>query len=431
MTGDPLQERRPGWLRSTGRSLFARAGRAPFSAPMAVPDFRRLTGAYLVNELGNWAGEIALALVVYNGTGSALATAGLFLCARFLPALGGPALVARVQLIAARQILPALYAAEAALFIALAFVARGFSLVPLLILAALDGVVAIAAKALSRTAVTATLAPGDELRAGNALLNVGFTFVAALGPALAGLLIAWVGTSTALLVDAASFAGAALFLLSLRLPPAAPDAHASWRQRLRAGLSYAARAREVRTLLIAQGIALVFFAATPPIEVVLVKRVFHGSDAGYGALLSAWGAGMAIGGVLFAALRSARLGVVIVAATSAIGVAYLGIALAPTLLAAAAWSVLGGIGNGAQWVAVLTALQHRTRREMLAGVMGLFEALSSLAPGLGFVLGGVAASVDSPRLSFAIAGAGILVVVVGAAAALRSREPIATTVTDP
>ena len=42
-------------------------------------------GAYTVNELGNWVGEIALAVLVYDQTGSPLATAALFLGMVFLP----------------------------------------------------------------------------------------------------------------------------------------------------------------------------------------------------------------------------------------------------------------------------------------------------------------------------------------------------------
>ena len=57
------------------------------SDPLRDPVFRRLATAYSVNELGNWLGDVALAVVVYDRTRSALATAALFLAARFVPAL--------------------------------------------------------------------------------------------------------------------------------------------------------------------------------------------------------------------------------------------------------------------------------------------------------------------------------------------------------
>ena len=39
-------------------------------APLKLPGFRHLAGAYTVNELGNWVGEIALAVLVFDETGA-------------------------------------------------------------------------------------------------------------------------------------------------------------------------------------------------------------------------------------------------------------------------------------------------------------------------------------------------------------------------
>jgi hypothetical protein len=64
--------------------------------PLRLPGFRQLASAYTVNELGNWVGEIALAVLVYDETGSPLATAGLFLGMVFLPSLIGQGVIARL-----------------------------------------------------------------------------------------------------------------------------------------------------------------------------------------------------------------------------------------------------------------------------------------------------------------------------------------------
>jgi len=47
--------------------------------PLRLPAFRRLAAVRLVDELGDWLGEIALAVLVFDQTGSPLATAALFL----------------------------------------------------------------------------------------------------------------------------------------------------------------------------------------------------------------------------------------------------------------------------------------------------------------------------------------------------------------
>jgi hypothetical protein len=47
--------------------------------PLRRSTFRRLATTYAVNELGDWMGIIALSVLVFDRTNSALATAGLFL----------------------------------------------------------------------------------------------------------------------------------------------------------------------------------------------------------------------------------------------------------------------------------------------------------------------------------------------------------------
>src|SRR5436190_23649669 len=97
-------------------------------APLRLPGFGHLAFAYTVNELGNWLGEIALAVLVFNETGSPLATAALFLGMQFVPALLSQPLVARLEPLGLRRLLPALYLAEGAIFVALAIQASEFTL---------------------------------------------------------------------------------------------------------------------------------------------------------------------------------------------------------------------------------------------------------------------------------------------------------------
>src|SRR5689334_22768277 len=104
--------------------------------PLRRPQFRRLVATYGVNELGDWMGIVALSVLVFDRTGSALATAALFLGTRFLPALIAPVLVARVEQPPPQFALPVLYCGEAAAFGALALLAGdSFSLGIVIVLA--------------------------------------------------------------------------------------------------------------------------------------------------------------------------------------------------------------------------------------------------------------------------------------------------------
>lgn len=387
-------------------------------APLSVPGFKRLATSYGVNELGDNLGVVALAIFVLDGTDSALATTALFVCSRFVPAFLAPWLTARLDRVRVSRSLPVLYAIEAAAFAALALIASsGFSLPAVLVLAALDGTLALTGRGLSRAAVAAILKPHGALRRGNAILNGAFAITSAAGPVLAGVLVATTGASAALWVDCASFAIIAVVLAGGReLPPGAPDEEdAGWVERVRAGLA-AVREEPIRTLIAAQAVAFVFFFLVIPIEVVFAKETLDAGDVGYGALLTAWGIGMVLGSALFARLRDHSTRTLVVGSTALIGVGYLGMAGAPGIVLACAASVVGGAGNGVQWVAVLTAVQEALPDALQARVVGLLESTAAAAPGIGFLLGGVLTAVWSPRLAYLVAGLGVMAI---AAAMLR------------
>jgi MFS family permease len=393
-------------------------------APLRLAGFPRLALAYFVNELGNWLGEIALAVIVFELTDSPIATAALFVAMQFVPAITTPLLIARIDALSSRRALSLLYAAEALAFCLLAALASSetFVLAAVLAIAAVDGTLAAAARARSRAAAGGILEPAGLLREGNAILNLGFTAGAAAGPALAGVMVAAAGAQAALLADAASFLAVAALLATARaLPgptPARPE-ETAWRDRLRLGFAYVRERPELRRLISAEGIAFVFFALVLPIEVAFAKETLDAGDLGYGLMLASWGVGMVLGSLIFSGLRQAPLGALLVGGTLAIGLAYLGTAAAPTLAVACAASVVGGAGNGVQWVAVVTALQELAAEAYQARVLGLLESLASGLSGIGFLLGGAIAALMSPRASFAVAGFGVIIVLALAVVALR------------
>lgn len=377
--------------------------------PLRLPGFARLASAYTVNELGNWVGEIALAVLVFDETGSPLATAALFIGMHFLPAFLSQAVVARAEPIGTKAVLPALYLGEALTFCALALTVNSFSLALVVGLAIVDGTLAIAARAFTRASAAAVLTPADQLRQGNAVINVGFTGAGALGPALGGLIVAGLGVQAALFCDAASFVVVAAMLALARALPQVKSQPETARRRFTAGIKYVRRNRALAALLVAQGAAFVFFTAVIPIEIVYAKDTLGSGDSGYGALLSAWGVGMVAGSLVFTAVgRRASLKHLLFFSTLAIGLSYLGLAAAQSLLLACAAGAFGGIGNGVQWVSVMSAVQELTAEQFQARVVGLLEAVGKAMPGVGFLLGGAIAAIFTPRVSFLTAGLGVI-----------------------
>ena len=370
--------------------------------PLRLPGFPSLGLAYLVNELGNWLGEIALARAGLRSDRRArwrprrcsAACTSPPRCSGRRSSPGSSSYPARVTL-------PALYAVEAAAFAALALLVEPASrCVAVLALATLDGSIASAARALTRASAAAVLAPAGQLREGNALLNVAFTVGAAGGPAIAGLVVAGAGIETALLADAVSFLAVAV-LLALTRGLASPGGRRGRGRLGRSGCGAASpTSRErpsLRRLLGAQAAAFVFFALVIPIEVVFAKQTLDAGDAGLRR--AARELGRRHGGRQPRLRRPASDVRCAPAARStlAIGFAYLGTASRRHSLVACAASVVGGLGNGIQWIALVTAVQELTRATYQARVLALLEALASAMPGVGFLLGGAIAAIFAPR----------------------------------
>jgi MFS family permease len=392
-------------------------------APLRVPGFKVLAVGYSINELGNWLGDIALAILVFDHTHSALATALLFVGTRFVPALLAPLVVTRVETLRPRLSLPLLYGADAVVFAVLALLAAGnFSLAIVVALGAIDGTVAMAARALTRSTSGALLEPEGLLRRGNALFNLGFTVAGAVGPAIGGVLTATAGVSTALIADAASFAFVALLIATAGELPAGATPDGRWAARMRAALTYVRQRPLLTRLLAAQAAALLFLCAVIPMEVVYAKDTLGAGDAGYGWLLAAWGLGMIGGGFVFAAAQRARIQRVLAASLLVTGVAYLGLAAAPNLLVACLISAFGGVGNGVGGISVVQAVQEASATEMQARMLSLVEAIASAMSVIGFFVGGALTAAESPRVAYTVAGLGVLLVLLVGFARLSSVE---------
>lgn len=386
---------------------------------------RRIVAAYTLNRTGRWIGTVAVSLAVFDHTKSALAVASTLVASQVVPAFAVPALVARVEASTRRREQSSLYTFEALTLAGLAVLLWRFSLAPVLLLVALEATAALAASALLRSeaARAAREELGDSARLGeaaleandaeqkvNAALNVGFSASFVAGPALGGLLAAGAGASAALLLDAGLLLVCAAVVLDLH-PRVEEAAGESVRARLRATWQHINAVRALRTLMLAQALAFVFFEAAAPVEVVLVKATLHAGDGGYGLLVSVWGAGVVIGSIVFARWRGS-LRVIISAGTLAVGIAYLGFASAPTVGVAAAPALLGGIGNGLQWAPLISAIQRLTPAPLHARMMGALEAIGALCPAIGLAMGGAIVAVSSARVGFLVIGTGGVVVTV-------------------
>jgi predicted MFS family arabinose efflux permease len=399
---------------------------------LSSPKLRRILIAYTVNRLGNWIGLIALLLAVFDHTHSVLAIAGLTFAWEALPAFVVPALVARVEASQRRGELSGLYFFEGLATASLAVLLWHFSLPPVLLLAALDGTAALTASALLRAqiarsareqaeATRPTTSPADagpddvrlatdELaheaeRNANAALSVAASTSFVLGPAVGGIVAGAAGAPAALFIDVGSFLICGALLLDLR-PHVAEAGGDSVRARLTAAWRHINDLPQLRMLLLAEAVALVFFETATPIEVTYVKTALHAGDRGFGILVTVWGGGAVLGSLAFARLVKRTLSGLLCVGTVAVGVGYLGFAAAPSLAVACPAAFVGGIGNGLQWPALISIVQRLTPQHLHGRLMGAVESLRSICLAVGLVLGAALVAISSPRAAFLIVGLG-------------------------
>src|ERR1700712_541740 len=113
---------------------------SPVRRSLRVRGFPALAISYAINELGDNLGVVALAILILDRTGSALAVTALFVAGKFIPAFIAPVMTAGLDHRRVSRVLPALYVVEAGAFAGLAGLAGpSFVLGGILGLAFADG----------------------------------------------------------------------------------------------------------------------------------------------------------------------------------------------------------------------------------------------------------------------------------------------------
>jgi MFS family permease len=232
--------------------------------------------------------------------------------------------------------------------------------------------------------------PADELAGGNALSGSTFHFAAIVGPGVAGVLVAVVGSRGALLVDAVTFAVSLATLVQV----AEPRRVRAERRRMHAEIGEGIRAVWQRPWVVAiLALAMIqLLLAVSPTAVLLpaVVRDTGAPTASYGYVLAVAALGALIGSLGAARLKTRRPG--LLSTVCVIGMAAEPIALLagwPTWLLAVAWFV-AALSLGPFVVFWETALQADVPKELLARVISVDWMCSYALLPLGLVLVGPA-----------------------------------------
>jgi len=152
--------------------------------------------------------------------------------------------------------------------------------------------VANAFDAPARQAIVSDLVDHEDLGNAIALNSIMFNTATALGPAVGGLVYAWIGPGWCFAINALSFLGVLVALLLMRLPPhRAVQLRASALADLRQGLRYVARDRTILALVVIVAVVTVFGMSYVALLPAWAVKILHGDARTNGLLQSARGVG--------------------------------------------------------------------------------------------------------------------------------------------
>ena len=279
----------------------------------------------------------------------------------------------------------------------------------------------------ARASILPRVIAGNELEAGNAVLNVTAQVSVILGPVVGGLIVAAYGIGWAFAADAACFVVGFVLILwmpaSTRAGPADAHPDGGLGGQIAAGLRYAWADTGIRVTLIA--IAVIDFGANGALGVglpTLAHGRFGAGAAGLGILLGAWGVGATAGAVAAGFVSPPnRFGWLIVTLCVWLGLGLGAIGVMPSLVPATLLMGLSGIGTGVINTYGVSWLQRRTDPAMQGRVMSIVMLASMGLTPLSYAVSGAITEVN-PTLLFLIAGGMMLACGAGTAASRQVRS---------
>ncbi|MFI0449208.1 MFS transporter [Actinomadura sp. 6N118] len=386
------RHRRPPEAQATYREVFA------------VGEFRALWLAQALSYVGDQLAQVALAVLVYRATDSAMLTALTYALTYIPPIVGGPVLSGLADLFPRRTVMVVCDVLRMGLMGLIALHAMPFwGLCAAVFLTVLLGAPFTAARA----ALLPDVLDGDKYVAGTAINNITHQATQMFGFLAGGAVVAVVGTYEALAINSLTFGASALVLVvGLRRRPATKerekDALGLWRG-TRDGARLVFGDPTLRSLV--SFAWLCGFYVIPEGLAAPYAATFGGGALTVGLLMSAMPTGMVIGAFLFSRFvrptnRIRAMGWMSMLACAPL----IGAATHPPLWGVMALWALSGVGSAYQ-LAANAAFVAAVPPSGRGQAFGLAQSGILAGQGLGILIAGAAVQLLGVEAVVALAGA--------------------------
>jgi MFS family permease len=398
-------------------------GRRTFDA-LSIPNFKRYFFGQSTSLVGTWMQSVAQSWLVYTLTHSSTAIGGVIALQTLPVLLLGPyggVIADRVDKRRLMVVLQSLMGIQA-LVLGLLTVLHVVRFWELCVLAFLLGLNNTFENPARQSFVLEMVGP-DKVRNAVSLNSTTVNAARAVGPAVAGILIASVGVGVCFLVNAASFVAVVYSLISMdssALQPTPPARRS--KGQLREGFRYVASEPRLGVPLLMMAIVgcLAYeFTVTLP---VVAKQTFHGGATTFGFLTASMGIGAVIGGLVTATRGRTGLRPLTLAA-GMFGVTILFAAVSPVI----AVEIIALAAVGATSVTFLatgnSTLQLASDPSMRGRVMALWSVAFLGSTPIGGPLIGWIVAETSARIGLVVGGlSSLLAATIGVFGLVKLRD---------
>jgi MFS family permease len=247
----------------------------------------------------------------------------------------------------------------------------------------------------ARQTLVSDLVGNRNLMNALALNSAALNGARAVGPAMAGVLIALFGAHGSYYIQAAMFGMATLWTWQITLPARGPETVRARKEpffsSIKAGFVFVAQDRNIRTLMIIAHGPLTLGMPYTSLLPIFAKDVLHGDARLQGLLLTLVGIGSVAGALVVASIpRRYGYGFPVVAGAMAFGMMLFGFASSHWVAASAALALCVGLFSVTYQTQNQTLLQILAPRHMRGRVMSIYLLNRGLVP-LGTLLAGALA----------------------------------------
>lgn len=225
----------------------------------------------------------------------------------------------------------------------------------------------------ARQAFVSELVTKDQLSSAIALNSATFNAARVIGPGIAGLLIAWIGTGGAFLINALSYIAVIAALILIKTENKTAEIKTGTFTAIKEGLAYSFSHPVIRLLIIFTAVSSVFGWSYSTVMPLIAEKDFHMDASGLGYMYTAGGFG-ALMATLLIGIFSKKISSIyfIIGGNSLFSLSIIFFSYTSNLMTALILLFFAGFGLLSQFAMINTTIQRLVKSEFRGRVLSIY-----------------------------------------------------------